>query len=166
MKKLFKITLFSILFIALISSGLHKFYVSIYQINYDSKKKMIQVTSRIFIDDMNEALEKKYHKKTFIGTNEETKEDEVLMNKFLTEKILFKVNKVSKPILFVSKEVEANVIISYFKISDVSKISSLSIENSALLEINSEQQNIIQSNINGEKQSLLFTSDNYKGVLK
>lgn len=36
----------------------HKFYVSTYQVNYVSQKKMVQITSRIFIDDLNEALEK------------------------------------------------------------------------------------------------------------
>jgi hypothetical protein len=34
------------------------------------------------------------------------------------------------------------------------------------MELNEEQQNIIQANINGEKQSLLLTSENFKGMLK
>lgn len=127
---------------------------------------MIQITSRIFIDDMNNALEKKYHKKTFVGTDRETADDVVLMKKYLAEKFVLKLNGSAKPMNFLSKEVEANVIVSYFSIKEVSKINSLSIENSALLEVNEEQQNIIQANISGEKESLLLTSDNFKGVLK
>ena len=146
--------------------SVHKFYVSIYQINYVPQKKMIQITSRIFIDDMNNALEKKYHKKTFVGTDRETADDVVLMKKYLAEKFVLKLNGSAKPMNFLSKEVEANVIVSYFSIKEVSKINSLSIENSALLEVNEEQQNIIQANISGEKESLLLTSDNFRGVLK
>lgn len=127
---------------------------------------MIQITSRIFIDDMNNALEKKYHKKTFVGTDRETADDVVLMKKYLAEKFVLKLNGSAKPMNFLSKEVEANVIVSYFSIKEVSKINSLSIENSALLEVNEEQQNIIQANISGEKESLLLTSDNFRGVLK
>lgn len=127
---------------------------------------MIQITSRIFIDDMNDALEKKYHKKTFVGTDRETADDVVLMKKYLAEKFVLKLNGSAKPMNFLSKEVEANVIVSYFSIKEVSKINSLSIENSALLEVNEEQQNIIQANISGEKESLLLTSDNFRGVLK
>jgi hypothetical protein len=67
---------------------------------------------------------------------------------------------------FLSKEVEANVLICYFRISDVSKITNLEIENSALTEWNSEQQNIIQTTINGQKQSEVLTFENSKRVLK
>lgn len=166
MKKFAKITVIFLLFFSLTAMSVHKFYVSIYQINYVPQKKMIQITSRIFIDDMNNALEKKYHKKTFVGTDRETADDVVLMKKYLAEKFVLKLNGSAKPMNFLSKEVEANVIVSYFSIKEVSKINSLSIENSALLEVNEEQQNIIQANISGEKESLLLTSDNFRGVLK
>lgn len=166
MKKFAKITVIFLLFFSLTAMSVHKFYVSIYQINYVPQKKMIQITSRIFIDDMNDALEKKYHKKTFVGTDRETADDVVLMKKYLAEKFVLKLNGSAKPMNFLSKEVEANVIVSYFSIKEVSKINSLSIENSALLEVNEEQQNIIQANISGEKESLLLTSDNFRGVLK
>lgn len=166
MNKLAKIAIIFLIFFSLTALTVHKFYVSIYQINYVPQKKMIQITSRIFIDDMNDALGKKFHKKTYVGTDRETEDDVVLMKKYLAEKFVLKLNGTAKPMNFLSKEIEANVIVSYFSIKDVSKISSLSIENSALLEVNEEQQNIIQANISGEKESLLLTSDNFKGVLK
>jgi len=154
------------LFVSLTSMEVHKFYSSIYQINYVPQKKMIQITSRIFIDDFNNALEKRFHTKSYIGTDKETPQDEVAMKKYLAEKFTLKVNGVLKSMSFRSKEVEANVLICYFRITEVSKITKLEIENSALTELNSEQQNIIQANISGEKQSLLLTSENFKGMLK
>ena len=48
----------AIAFLVFSSFGMHKFYTAIYQIEFVSKKKMIQITTRIFIDDLNEALEK------------------------------------------------------------------------------------------------------------
>lgn len=127
---------------------------------------MIQITTRIFIDDINDALEKKFHKKTFIGDEKENPEDVNLMKKYVAEKFTLKVNGVVKPMNFLSKEIEANVVICYLNIKDISKLNSLEIENSALMELNSEQQNIIQSNIAGEKKSLLLTAENFKGMLK
>lgn len=127
---------------------------------------MLQITSRIFIDDLNDAMEKKFHKKTFAGTDRQTEEDVNLVKKYLAEKISLKVNGTLRPMNYLSSEIEANVFICYFNIKDIAKISTLSIENSALLEVNEGQQNIIQANITGEKESLLLTSDNFKGVLK
>ena len=158
--------MFLVLIVGLSSMVPHKFYTSIYQINYAPQKKMIQITSRIFIDDLNDAIEKRYHSKSYVGTDNETLKDVEAMQKYLAEKFSLKVNGVLKPMDFRSKEVEANVLICYFRISEISKITKLEIINSALMELNSDQQNIIQANISGEKQSLLLTSENFKGMLK
>lgn len=166
MRKKMRNVLFLLLFVSLSSMVAHKFYMSIYQINFVPQKKMIQITSRIFVDDLNDALEKQFHKKHFIGTDKETPEDVSAMKNYLAKKLILKVNGISKPMLFLSKEIDANVLVCYFRISDISKISKLEIENSALTELNEEQQNIIQANITGEKQSLLLTSENFKGMLK
>lgn len=166
MHKIIRYIVFLVLIVGLSSMVPHKFYTSIYQINYVPQKKMIQITSRIFIDDLNDAIEKRYHSKSYIGTDKETPKDVEAMQKYLAEKFSLKVNGVLKPMDFRSKEVEANVLICYFRITEISKITKLEIINSALMELNSDQQNIIQANISGEKQSLLLTSENFKGMLK
>lgn len=159
---------FLILFVAigLLSFGVHKFYTAIYQIEFVPKKKMIQITTRIFYDDLNEAMGAKNHKRTFVGTEKETPEDLVVLKKYLAEKFIIKVNGQSKPMNFISKEVEDNVLICYLSIKEITKIKTLEVENTIIMEKYSEQQNIIQANFNGEKQSLLLTSDNFKGMLK
>jgi SpoU rRNA methylase family enzyme len=166
MIKAFRTILFLALFFGLSSMAIHKFYVSIYQVNYAPKKKMIQITSRLFIDDVNDALEKKFKKRTYFALENETPEDEVYLKKYFAEKFIIKVNGVSKALNYLSKDIDGNVVICYFSVKDLPKISSVAIENSALMELNEEQQNIIQANINGEKQSLLLTSENFKGMLK
>jgi hypothetical protein len=88
------------------------------------------------------------------------------MKKYILDNFSLKVNGQLKPINYLSKEMEGNVIICYFNIKDISKIKSLEVKNSALIELNSEQQNIIQSTIYGEKQSLLLTEETLSGMLK
>lgn len=166
MKKNTFYTLIAIIFLTLSSFGIHKFYVSIYQINYASEKKMLQITSRLFVDDVNTVLYKKYGKKTNLGEKNESQEDVNLMKKYILDNFSLKVNGQLKPINYLSKEMEGNVIICYYNIKDISKIKSLEVKNSALIELNSEQQNIIQSTIYGEKQSLLLTEDTLSGMLK
>jgi hypothetical protein len=115
---------------------------------------------------MNTVLNKKYNQKTHIGETNETAEDLVLMKKYLSEKILIKVNNQSKSILFLSKELEDNTLICYFKIENIKNIKTLEIDNSALFELSSDQQNIIQTTIYGDKESQLLTNDNHKMVMK
>lgn len=159
-------SLFLIAIIVLSSFAMHKFYVGMFQMKFVPQKKELQITTRIFIDDINLALEKKFHKKTFIGEPKESKEDEVLLQKYIAEKIKLKINNQSKSFVFLSKEIENNVVICYLKVKELSKINSIEVENSILMEIYPEQQNIIQFDNNGEKNSVLLTEDNFKGMLK
>ena len=166
MKKIVQNSVFVFLFFTLTSLSAHKFYVAIYQINHAKEKKMLQITARLFIDDINEAIEKKYNKKSFLASDKETPEQVELLKKYLSEKFIIKVNNQPKSIIFVSKETEDNVLICYLKIVDVPKITSLEVENSIIMENHFDQQNIIQANFNGSKHSLLLTSESFKGMLK
>lgn len=154
------------LFFGITSFAFHKFYVSIYQINYASEKKMLQITARIFSDDLNDVLQKKYRKTTFLGEQKESPEDVVLMKKYLLENCIIKVNGQPITINYLSKEIEGNVIICYFNSKDISKIKNIEIKNTALFELDAEQQNIIQTTIYGKKQSLLLVSEHPSGVIK
>ncbi len=145
---------------------MHKFYVAIHQINHSKEKKMLQITSRLFIDDINEAIEKKYHKKSRLASENELPEQVELLKKYFAEKFIIKVNGQAKNLEFLSKETEDNVLICYLRITAVPKISSLEIENSMIMENHGEQQNIIQTSFNGNKNSLLLTAENFKGMLK
>jgi len=141
--------------------------MGVFQVNYAAEKKMIQVTSRIFIDDLNNGMEKKYHKKTFIGTEKETPEDLELFKKYLSENFIIKVNGQSKPITFLSKEIEAgDVLVCYSRIKDVEKFKTLEILNTILVDWNAEQQNITHISAFGTKKSVLFTESSRKEVLK
>lgn len=159
-------SLFLVAIIVLSSFAMHKFYVGMFQMKFVPQKKELHITTRIFVDDLNLALEKKFHKKTFIGEPTESKEDEVLMQKYIAEKFKLKIKSQAKNYTFLSKEMENNVVICYFKIKELTQITSLEVENSILMEIYPEQQNIIQFDNNGDKNSLLLTEDNFKGMLK
>lgn len=142
--------------------------MGIYQVNYAPEKKMLQITSRIFIDDLNKALEKKYKRKAVhIGTAQETPEELALLKKYLAENFIIKVNGQLKPIVFLSKETaEDDVLVCYSKSVDIPKLSTIEILNSVLMDWSSEQQNITHITAFGTKNSILFTDSSRNGVLK
>lgn len=167
MKKKLVYSLIGILFISLSSFTFHKFYMGVYQVNYVAEKKMIQITSRIFIDDLNNGMEKKYHKKTFVGTEKETQEDLDVLKKYLSENFTIKINGQSKAITFLSKEVESgDVLVCYSRIKDIEKFKTIEISNTILVDWNAEQQNITHISAFGTKKSVLFTESSRKEVLK
>ncbi len=155
-----------VLFWSVSSLNSHRFYTAIYQIQYVPQKKMVQITTRIFLDDLNEALQKHYHKKIALGTENESPEDVIWLQKYLSEKFKITINGQPKSLNYLSNELDNNVMVCYLNIKDIHKIVTVEVENSVLTELYSEQQNIIQFNNNGIKQNLLLTSETTKGMLK
>lgn len=166
MKRIIIQGLLVLVLLMLTSFEAHKFYVSIYQIHAAPEKEMLQITSRIFMDDLNAILYRNYHKKTHLGENNESAEDVDLMKKYILERFAVKVNGLPKTIHFLSKDYEGNVMICYYRVNEVTAIKTLEVANTVLMDLNAEQQNIIQTTIAGKKQNLLLTEGNAKGILK
>jgi hypothetical protein len=136
------------------------------QIDFNESKKRVEITSRLFIDDLNLALEAQFKKKFYVGTNLEKKEEVDLLKQYLLSNLKIKINQKEKEIEFLSHEVEDDVLICYFLIPKISKISTLEIQNKLLFNVLLEQQNIIHTHINRIKKSALLTSSRPKELLK
>ena len=166
MRKITGIFLFLTILCGITSFKIHKFYVSIYQIEHNVAKKRVEITSRIFVDDLNKVLTTYANAKTQIGDATETADDVTVFKKYLSERFKITINGKSATIQYKSKEIVGDQLVCYFTIFDVPKIKTLQIENTALFEINLQQQNIINTKINAKKQSLILISNKPKGMLK
>ncbi len=148
------------------SFGVHKFYVSIYQVNLNVKKQRLEIAARIFADDLNEVLSRKYKTKIHIGEANQTEADLKIFEQYFLEKCEVKIDQKIKKIEFINSEMEGNVFIAYFVIQKVGHLKNISIENTCLFDLNGEQQNIIQANINNNKKTFLLDSQTTKCTLK
>ena len=84
----------------------HKFYVGVFQVDYFKEKKAVQITARLFIDDLEKALLKKYNKHFYITTKDEVADANSYIAKYLDEKLKIKINN-------------KYTIITYFKLYNI-----------------------------------------------
>ena len=166
MKTLARYIFLVVLTISLTSAGVHKFYVSVFQLEYAPAKKQLQITSRVFIDDLDAALTKKYGKKLYLCTTKEIPEATNYLKHYFAEKMHIKINGVAKALVFKTRETENDVLLCYFTVPADVAITSLQVDNTFLLDAYSEQQNIIHTKINGSKKSLLLTNDTPSGTIE
>ena len=159
MSKRIYFLLLTLFFLGLSAFSYHKFYVSIYQIDFVPEKRRVEITARIFMDDLNLALNQEFNAKSQLGEKSETNQDLVVLQKYLAKHLKISIDGKEQPIVFLSKEIDNNVVVVYLKINDIKKISTFKIYNNALLEIYSDQQNIIQTNFYNKKRNFIFTGD-------
>lgn len=159
MRRLVPIILGVSFWILFSSHSSHKFYVSMYQLNFVPEKQMLQITSRIFLDDLNNAVEKKSGEKVYLGESLEKPRHEQLMRDYLLANMSLRINQKPVSIEFRTKEVQEDVMVCYFRVTGVADIKSLWMRNKNLFDLEPDQQNIIQTQVRGQKKAMLLTAD-------
>jgi hypothetical protein len=164
--KLKRIFLLAILVIPLLAFSLHKEYYSLTRIDYNKKEKALQITMRLFTNDMEFALNKQYEKPLELGTDIEIKDADKLLNIYLNQKFSIRVNDKPTTYNFIGKEFEKDVMYIYLEVINIDTIHQIDIHNSVLTESFKEQENIIKIAIDDQQKSLILTKENDKGLLK
>lgn len=144
----------------------HKFYVSITQVHWNEKRQRLEITKRLFIDDLQLALQNKFGGTFHIGSNLEASTEELKFIEYISEMLKIQVNAKPYALQFVSKVVEDDVLVSHWVIQKVTKINTIEVSNRTFFNVLPEQQNIIHTRIKSDKKSLLLTFDHPQKMLK
>lgn len=146
-------------------TAIHKYYVSVTQIEFVKEKKAVQIISRIFIDDLEDVLQLRYNEDLIIKKENEAPNVNYFIEKYLNGKLLITINGEEKTINYLGKEFDNDIVVCYLEIEDVKEISSIEIQNLVLFDLYKEQQNIIRTNINSKNKSFILIKENDKGLL-
>ena len=129
----------------LLFSWVHPFHLSVTNIYYKEKEKIIQVEHRIFLDDLEEAL-RDYSGTEKLDIIEDDQENlNRLITEYLNERLAIVVKEKTIDLVFIGKEVELdqNVLWCYFEAQKVKKFDAFKVRQSVLLEKFSDQENIV-----------------------
>ncbi|MCH2489523.1 MAG: hypothetical protein MK211_05175 [Flavobacteriales bacterium] len=163
--KFVKVALILFLFPLLTASTAHKFYVSITKIEHVEETESLQIITKIFIDDIEDVLQKRYDPNVSLATTKEREQDAALLKKYILQKLKIKVN--GKPVTYdyIGRKYETDVVKSFIEVKGVKDINSIEIENKVLMDLFPEQQNIVHVKTDSNRRSLLLDADNPKGLL-
>ena len=146
----------------------HKFYVSVTNVNYSEKDKALQITSRVFIDDLEKLLLERYDFKAQLATDEESALADEYLEKYLRSKFVVQVNGSNASYTYIGKKYDVDVVIFYLEVPnvDLATLKSVQIENEVLTDLFEEQQNVVHLKIDGDKKSFVLVKSRTKGMLK
>jgi len=143
----------------------HKYYVSVTSVEYVKEKESVQIISRIFIDDFENLLRKRYDDKITLAIQDELSTVNMYTERYLKEKLQIEINGKPVKLNFIGKEYEDDIMFCYLEIEGVKTINSIEITNKVLLDLFSEQENIIKCKINGKNKSFLLREGNISRLL-
>jgi len=145
----------------------HKFYISVTNVDYSEKDKAVQIITRIFVNDMNAVLTERYGVETKLGTDRENKVDSEYLEKYLRAKFVVEINGKTVPYNFIGKKYDTDMIILYLEVPkiELKNLSTIAVENEILTDLYDEQQNVVHFKIDGKKKSYVLVKSDTKGML-
>jgi hypothetical protein len=136
------------------NEGLHPFYVSVTEINQNAREKTLEISCKVFAEDLEETLKKNY--KTAVDLT--LAGDKGALDKFIPDYINKHLSLVvdgkAVRLNYVGYEKDKESAYCYFQVDNVASVKKLDITNSILYDFNEGQINIMHIIVNGKRQSL------------
>lgn len=137
----------------------HPFHVSVMSIHHASDENTLQITLKIFADDLEEALNDEQFRtpeQAFVDVlnPKDPQSLDQYVEKYLRKHMNLKVNGKDVKAAYLGKEVEDMAMWCYFEVSDVKQLESIQVRSSILTEIFDDQINIVHVNYGGVIKSM------------
>jgi len=144
---------------------LHPFHVSICEIDHDQKTNALQITHRIFLDDLEEGLNAFYNENLDLLNPKDPNKINRLVEDYLSSRFAVIVNGKVKKIDYLGNEMGKDVMWCYMEITKVKKVNSIEIEDKVLFEVFDDQSNIIHVDYHNQIKSLRLVNSKSRDLI-
>jgi len=145
---------------------LHPIHLSVSEINYSEKDKALQITSRIFLDDLELSI-RNQRKQPDLDLLEPGPglTTEQLISEYVIKRFLVKLDGKVQKLNFLGFEREDPAVICYIEIENVKKFKTIEVKNEVIMETHDDQSNLIHVTYKGPVKSLRLMRDKSSDVL-
>jgi uncharacterized protein DUF6702 len=141
----------------LIGSFIHPFHVSVCEIEHDIETKALQISQRVFLDDLEETLNHVYGIQIDIVNPDNNQFRDSLVEDYILKHLIVTVNGKHRERAYLGHEIEKDVLWSYIEYYGVKKMKTISITNTVFFELYDDQNTIIHMKHNGTTKSKRVT---------
>jgi hypothetical protein len=142
------------------SKEAHPIYISLAIIDYNAEEKTLDITFKIFTDDLQDAIRNFTERQDlYIGYKDELPEVDESIDTYLNEVVSLRVNgNDTQKMQYLGKEIELDVTWCYLRVHEVAEPTDIEAYCSLLTELFPTQSTLMHVNKADEKKSLLFNA--------
>ena len=134
-------------------SRMHPFYISVTEVNENTKEKTLEISCKLFADDLEQTLNKNYKTTMDISAEKYKVAADKLIPDYINRHLSLTVNGKPSKLNYVGFEKDKESVYCYLQIDQVSSIKRIDISNSLLHDFNTSEINIMHITVNGHRQS-------------
>lgn len=142
------------------ANDLHPIHLSLCEIHYNTNSQKLEISLKIFLDDLEEALMLKGHPSLYIATPKEIASADEKIFDYVASQFYITEGPKSISYQWVGKELSEDLtaIWCYFESEKINQIQELKFKNCILMELFGDQKNILHAYLSkSEKRHELFT---------
>ncbi len=143
----------------------HPFYISVCQVDHNPDTAALEMSFRIFMDDLELALETMGTERLHLGTEREAEKADLYIGRYLARHVVIEINGRRVSSAFLGKEVDPDAMWCYMEVENIPVLESMTMSNTLLLETFEDQVNLVHVNANGQKKSLVFNQQQVRQTL-
>ena len=131
----------------------HPLYITVTEINHNVKDKILEVSCKIFTNDLETVLEKGAKTKVDLSSSANKAATDKLIDEYVEKHLRLKVDGRVAGLHFVGSEKEADGTWSYFQVNDVPAVKRIDVMNDLLYDGFDQQINIMHVTVGGQRKS-------------
>lgn len=135
----------------------HPFHVTVCEIEHDTSTKALQVSQRMFLDDLEQTLDKTYHVRMDIMHPDDKQLRDSLIQDYVLSHLTITVDGKPRKRAYIGHEIEDDVMWCYVEYYGVKKLESVDITNTVFFDVYDDQSTIVHVKYNGETKSKRLT---------
>lgn len=153
-------TIFISIIIFSASSWLHPFHVAVCEVEHDEETKALQVSQRVFLDDLEETLNKVYKVRLDIINPRDIQVRDSLIQHYMLSHLTITIDEKQKKRKYLGHEIEEDALWCYIEYYGVKKMTRLNITNTIFFEMYDDQNTLVHVTYNGIIKSKRLTPVN------
>lgn len=131
----------------------HPFYVSVTEIHHNAKENTLEISCRMYADDLENVLKQNYHTVVDLTNRKQQAQHDKLLSHYLGKKLLLATDEKIRKLDYLGYEKESESVYCYFEVKDIGQLKKLDLINSILQDFTDRQINIMHVVVNSKRKS-------------
>ncbi|MGC4102552.1 DUF6702 family protein [Ferruginibacter sp.] len=135
------------------ATGMHPIFMSVTEIELNSKEKTLEISCKIFTDDFEKTLRQNYNTTVDLINPKDKEAMNKLVNDYVQKHFTITVNGKKTSLQFIGYEKQEEGILSYYQASNITAVNKIEITDNILYDYKKEQIGIIHVTVDGNRKS-------------
>lgn len=139
--------------LAAFSGSHHPIFVSVTEIEHNAADKSLEISCKIFTEDLESTLRKVYNTKVDLLDVRNKPAMNTLVSDYVKKHLVINVDGRVANLQFIGFEQQEEGIVSYYEVKNIDRVKKVMVTDNILYEYYNQQMGIIHVKVNGERKS-------------